>query len=211
MGVVNLLQSFLAKIVSLFPGFINAEPPPEDNVLLNELFTQGQKEELQLVFAFKRLVNRLPENIRNMDPWLRFLPTVSENIQKDISAMHFTDTGRPYTDILAKYGLTPLSLYHTACAIASVCKQLQHEDLITVNRNMAVFKTRSVHNASIAETRGRAECTAAQANAMIRWILSALENEPFLIPGFEANVHDKEIRIYPNPSNKGYVWGMTAA
>jgi len=205
-------QEFWETIRPVFEA--EDELSPEDQETQNHLMAAAREDELQIVRAFTKLLERLPDNLKNVENWLQHLPLRHEDHVEYLRDQHFYEMGRPYTEMLAKYGLTPIDLCIASQSIRFIFGRqgrIPFEVSKRIDRESRRFKNEQTHMMLVHEIGDLVECDDATAGAILNYLVEIAKFEPFIFPGFEVKSANRELLITPASPNTKSVWKTTEA
>src|SRR3989338_9170501 len=200
-------QEFWETIRPVFEA--EDELSPEDQETQNRLMAAAREDELQIVRAFTKLLERLPDNLKNIENWFRHLPLRPQDHATYLRKQHHYETGLPYTEMLAKYGLTLIDLCTASQSVRFIFgrqERIPFEVSKRIDRESRRFKNEQTHMMLVHEIGDLVECDDATAGAILNYLVEIAKFEPFIFPGFEVKSANRELLITPASPDTKSIW-----
>lgn len=186
------------------------ELSPEEKATQDALIEACNKDELRIVTAFMKLMEKLPGYLKHLEGWLSHLPPAPEEVTADIKEVHYFETGRPYTETLAKYGLTPLSIFYASEGISAILRRNHRRHIpyeaAVIDVTNKRFKDPEVHKIMISEISAFIEHDKATAEALLKWLIEVMAHEPSIVRGFKATTEVNTLCFVKNTDDEKSIW-----
>lgn len=203
-GSVVLEADWLADVYQALAGA--AKLAPEEEIAAEALFNANVEEQRSVGSAFREVLwADLPAELRDLELWFRETPRVNSKQLDELLAQPSVEGGMPATNILALYGLTPMTLFYATESVSSALERLQ--DYVMIDQESFLWLGPDSVEAQgkredlltpeslIAEIRLGTKTDEPTARSLYVWLLHLAQYKPTLFEGFEAEWQGEGVRL----------------
>lgn len=188
-------ETWIAKVYEALAGPVPTVTA-EEKKIAQDLFNASAADVESIGTAFKEtLLPGLPMHLMDFDRWFESVPRVPAEMVDVLSTLPDVKAAFPVSSHLIVYGIVPSTIYYASEAVAAIVDRLFRLPLISETEGIVLSSdeplvvTMEGKEEEIAvddEIARMAECDAAAASAIRRWLLHVAEYKPQLFGGFES-------------------------
>lgn len=178
----------------------------EDSEAIKTFLYANQEEEISIGSAFSEtLMAGLPRELKEIDKWFQSAPQVDMEERRELMKDSSVLAGRPYTEKLIPYGVTPVTVFYTTEAVSSLLNRLVRYEMLHPEAPVLLGMNRvevwgSDSNPlslelvvdEIERVTERSEVTA---RALYGWSVKAAQYKHFLFRGFQASPREEGVSL----------------
>ena len=191
------------------------EVSEEDLVTIAELSDGSTEDEKSIGRAFVTLMSDLPVHLQNLARYLHGLKEFKDDEFTDLQESPVVQAGRPFSDGMVLYGMTPLTIYYASEGISMLIDRLMRHHVLQPDLPVIIDPTNQTdrlmnstavdysartqrvgHQMIMLEIVSAAKCSEAAAPKLFDWLIAVARVKPYLFDGFKADpVNNNAVRI----------------
>jgi hypothetical protein len=219
---VELTEDFEpAWVARVFEAIADGEELPEDQLeSVRALIERNQEIEVGIGRAFQEeLLIDLPGGLRSVADWFQGCPPVSNARLRQLLEDPVVAAGGEEAAALARYDITPYTLFLATKATSALTRRLIHRELLppspVLEPEPNAYEGHSGRVISLRwvlqEIHGATGCRGRAAPAMHRWLVEVGSFKPRLYPRFECQIEGRclVLRDFPDDQADIHVWWGT--
>lgn len=198
------------------------EPPPEDADTVRALLEASANDERSVGMAYKlSLMPGLPDSLQRLEDRLAALPQSDPEEIQELLETPAAQAAMPYSERLARYGVTPLTILYATDAISALLERLKSYEMLPRDASVTLGAGIEIPYGDEGEAitpemlckeiENIAECRGDVARVILPWTLEVAEYKPALFAGLTAEPAAGGVRLDPSADrydNLFQRWGV---